>query len=160
MKPEQIEHFFGITYRTWQNWKKEKRPVVDFFQKYQDLIETFLEKGHIDKLETFSYIQDPIFEDYVITNLKSVKNINRNFLNLWSPSREFLTRNLKKFNISQEDFSANEAKEKLIKFLSDAELSMFADSKNKQKEAIEFVQNNISNIEAYILLKYPEKFTS
>ncbi|MBN2896965.1 MAG: hypothetical protein JXK05_13855 [Campylobacterales bacterium] len=157
MKPASIEDFFGSTYRTWQNWKKENRPVADFFSKYPELIEEFLKFGRIQALEHYVYIADPIFEDYVIQNLITVKKINRDLFNLWRPNREFLTRNLKKLQILEKDFSPSDAKIELINFLQDAELGIL-DSKTKQEEAIDFVRKNLSDIEAYVLLKYPDRF--
>lgn len=160
MKPEDIEIFFGTTYRTWQNQRKERRPVVEFFTKYETLIETFLKQGYINQLETINYIADPAFEDYVITKLKREHHLDRNFFNYIYPGAEFLTRHLKqlqKYDLG--DLTVANAKEKFVNFLSSVELLKFIDSEKKRKSVIDDIQK-FANIEAYLILKYPEKFTS
>lgn len=161
MKPTQIENFFGITYRTWQNWKKENRPVVNFFDKYDSLIAEFLEFNSIRDLENASFSIDPIFEDYVITVLKRDLRLDRSKIsNLFFPGSEFITRHLKKIDSSNQiDLNVNNAKQKFIEFIKDTRISSILDTEIKRQEVINDIENKFSNIEVYLLLKYPNKFT-
>jgi len=160
MKPDEIEDFFGITYRTWQNWRKEKRTVVSFFEKYNSLISEYLKNEKIDNLEQFNYVIDPIFEDYVVHNLKRVHRLNRSAFSILFPGSEFITRHIR--NLSKEDISGltiENAKDKFKVFLSSVTLSKFLDSEKKRQTVIDEIDNNFSDIEIYLILKYPEKFS-
>lgn len=159
MKPEEIEKFFGITYRTWQNWRNENRTVVDFFSKYPDLIAEFNKDGKIDRLEQFNYIIDPVFEDYVIQNLKRMHKLDRSYFSILFPGSEFITRHIR--NLSEEDvvdLTIENAKEKFKIFLSSVTLSKFLDSEKKRKTVLDEIDNKFSKVEIYLILKHPEKF--
>lgn len=55
-KKEIIEQFFGFTIATYFNWKKEERPVINFFETYFEKldIEEYLKEGTITKLDSLS----------------------------------------------------------------------------------------------------------
>lgn len=47
---------------------------------------------------------------------------------------------------------------RLIQFLKIAEINAFLGSETKRKNIIKDVQDSFSNIESYLILKYPERF--
>lgn len=55
-KKEIIEQFFGFTIATYFNWKKEQRPVINFFETYFEKldIEEYLKENTITKLDSLS----------------------------------------------------------------------------------------------------------
>jgi len=163
---ETMAGIFSTAEGTYYKWKREKRPIISLLEKYftkEDLVE-FLETGKISKLEKpseNSYELDSVFEDYVITKLRTERGLNRSsIVNLIYANNEFITRHLK----SIKDFDLTEltvanAKENFINFFSNVKLSPFLDTEKKRKNIIDSVPE-FANIEIYLLLKYPEKFTS
>lgn len=161
MTAKNVEQFFGITYRTWQNWKKEGRPVVDFFSKYPNLIEDFLKDGKVSDLEdSNNYSLDPVFEDYVINNMKRFHRLDRSFFNLFFPGSEFITRHLKQISSNDiTNLTVNNAKEKFIEIFSTMKLTKIIDTELKRESVLEDIRTKYSKIEVYLILKYPEKFS-
>jgi len=165
MKEEEIyTKLFNFSRPTFFKWKREKVPAIVLISKYfskEDLNE-FLEKGYVSKYEDFSnYALDPVFEDYVIINMKRLHRLNRSFFNLFFPTAEFITRHLKDFqnySLDLSNLTIKNAKEKFKDFISSVKLHIIFDSETKRKHILEEIDENFADIEIFLLLKYPEKF--
>lgn len=163
MKEEEIyTQLFQFSRPTYFKWKREKVPIMELIAKYfdkEDLTE-FLEKGFVSKYEKFdNYSLDPAFQDFVIHNLQRQYKLNRSFFNLFSSKSEFITRHLQ--SLSSEDLTdltVKNAKEKFLTFISTVKLSKLFDSENKRNIVIKEINMNFSDIEIYLILKFPEKF--
>ncbi|MDD2448818.1 MAG: hypothetical protein PHS42_08170 [Sulfurimonas sp.] len=151
MKEEEVYmKLFQYSRPTFFKWKREKIPVMQLLAKYfaKEELEEFVEKGFIAKFEKFEdYKIDPVFENYVLTKLKRDNNLE-----------SFIAQNLKQFQkYSLDNLTVANAKEKFIDFLSSVHLLKFL--RSKKEEMIEDI-DKFADIEAYLILKYPEKFIS
>ena len=80
------------------------------------------------------------------------------FFNFIHP--EFIIHHLKQLQKHNSDnMTVMNAREKFVIFLSSVELTKFMDSEKKRQSAIDDIQK-FASIEAYLILKYPEKFIS
>lgn len=163
MKEDEVyTRLFQYSRPTFFKWKREKVPVMELIAKYFSIsdLEEFLDRGIVSKYETFeSYKVDPVFEDYIIQNMKRFHKLDSTILNKFYPGSEFITRHMKSFdNNHVQDVTVMNAKEKFKSFLVSVELSSWLDSEKKRKKVLDDIDNKFSNIEIYLLMKYPEKF--
>jgi len=102
----------------------------------------------------------PIYlEDFLIKNLKRTHRLQRNLINIFFPIPEFITRYLKELDEKNiKDLKIENAKEKMITFIKTLKLNKIFDSETKRKKVIKEIYENYSDIEVYLLLKYPQKF--
>jgi hypothetical protein len=152
---------FGFSRPTYYKWKRENIKVIQLLEKYfsKDELEEFLETGSIRKLETekFKNFVDPLFIEYVKFNLPSkmdkikgeglIMRLNRLIPN------HILTTILKEIK-EDEDIELHQDKSK--KFLIDRIKGYAAsfEKKSSQKQLIDLIDKNFSNIECYVLIKY------
>jgi hypothetical protein len=152
---------FGFSRPTYYKWKRENIKVIQLLEKYfsKDELEEFLEAGSIRKLETekFKNFVDPLFIEYVKFNLPSkmdkikgeglIMRLNRLIPN------HILTTILKEIK-EDEDIELHQDKSK--KFLIDRIKGYAAsfEKKSSQKQLIDLIDKNFSNIECYALIKY------
>lgn len=134
-----IEKFFGFTEATYYNWRREGRPVIDFFEKYisdDDLIE-FIKTGRLKRIEIDRDIDDEI-EDFAlktaIYKIKNAKNL---------PYSLFLR--------ILEDMQIHTKTDYLIA-IDNIKLKLIEHS-NWKNIIKEFVQNEMSNLEMKVLIK-------
>lgn len=165
MKDDEIyTQLFQFSRPTFFKWKREKVPVMQLISKYfqKEDLEEFLQKGFISKFEKFEdYHLDPVFEDYVIQNLKRINRLDRSIFNIIFPTPEFITRHLKQ--LTEQDLNnltVKNAKERFKAFLLSVKLSKIWDTEAKRKTVIQEVDSHFSDIEIYLIMKYPEKFIS
>jgi len=96
-------------------------------------------------------------EEFVFFYLK--REMKRGLLNIiFSPTHEFLTRCLKKIDISNKDLDVNKAKLILIKKIEKCEINKLIDSEIKRQKVVSEIINEFSNFECYILMKFKEYF--
>jgi len=163
MKEEEIYmKLFNFSRTTYFKWKREKVPAIVLLSKYFDKkdLEEFLLNGFVAKYEDFQgYAVDPVFEDFIIINLKRIHRLDRSLFNLFFPTSEFITRHLKKINdIDLSNLTIKNAKSQFKEFLLSVELSSFLDSEIKRTKIIKEIDNEFADIEIYCLLKYPDRF--
>ena len=115
-------------------------------------------------LESYSSEQKesevPIYlEEYIIKNLKRQHKLERNFLNLFFPVSEFISRYLKEIDDEYVEYvTVENAKMKLIKFLQKVKLNKYIDSDNKREKVILAIEKEYSKVEIYVLLKHKNLF--
>ena len=158
---ESIKKILDIKERTLYNWRKEGKPIVLLLEKYftQSDLDEFLASGVIKRLEAekFKNFVDPLFIEYVKFNLPSKMDkikgeglIMR--LNCLIPNH-ILTIILEEIK-EDEDIELHQDKSK--KFLIDRIKGYAAsfEKKSSQKQLIDLIDKNFSNIECYVLIKY------
>jgi hypothetical protein len=152
---------FGFSRPTYYKWKRENIKVIQLLEKYfsKDELEEFLETGSIRKLETekFKNFVDPLFIEYVKFNLPSKMDKIRGEglimrLNRLIPNH-ILTTILEEI---KEDKDIELHQDKSKKFLIDRIKGYAASFEKKlsQKQLIDLIDKNFSNIECYALIKY------
>ena len=104
-------------------------------------------------------IKDP-FEEFVFFYLKKIKKLDRNsFLNiLFNPTMNLLTRCLKQFENENIFFSKTNSKEVLLNLIQKCNLNFLIDSEIKRKKLLEEIEEEFSNLECYVILKFRDKF--
>lgn len=152
---------FDFSRATYYKRSKEKLPALELLKTYftTSELEEFLENGYISSRQKQPDTLNPYLEDHIIHNLKRTHNLNRSFYSILFPGSEFLTRHLR--DLTTENLSgltiAN-AKDRLKSFLSSVKLSKFLDSEQKREKVIEEIDDKFSDVEIYLILKYPDKF--
>lgn len=154
---------FGFSRQSWNNWKKEKedRPIVKLLESMftnEDILE-FLESGRIKRFEAekFKNFVDPLFIEYVKFNLPSkMDKIKGEGLIMWLNRlipNHILTTILEEIK-KDENIELHQDKSK--KFLIDRIKGYAAsfEKKSSQKQLIDLIDKNFSNIECYVLIKY------
>ena len=162
MKLEEIYmELFEFSRPTYYKWKRENIKVIKLLEKYfsKEDLEEFLKTETIRKLETdkFKNYVDPLFIEYVKFDLPSKMDrikgeglITR--LNRLIPIN-ILTTILEEIK-EDEDIELHQDKSK--KFLIDRIKGYAAsfEKKASQKQLIDLIDKNFSNIECYVLIKY------
>ena len=161
MKVEDIYmELFGFSRPTYYKWKRENVKVIQLLEKYfsKSDLEEYLETGRIKRHENFDATKaDPLFIEYVKFNLPSkMDKIKGEGLIMWLNRlipNHILTTILEEIK-NDEDIELHQDKSK--KFLIDRIKGYAAsfEKKSSQKQLIDLIDKNFSNIECYVLIKY------
>jgi hypothetical protein len=153
------------TLSSYYNWDNQNRPIIQLLEKYfsKSDLEEFLEFGAIKKFENIKNDND-LFIEYVKYNL--LEKLDRIFAtkgkgifekaNKYIPKEIFksILHDLQKdpmFEMQQRD-----SKKVMINRIKGYESSLL--EKPSQSQLIDIIENNLSNIECYVLIKYYEEF--
>ena len=178
---KELASLLNVSYPTIAAWKK--RNTLDFQKVIKFAVEhsidlnylfadafIFNENSKDNKIQNTKNQEPNEFEEYVIFQLKKIEKLDRNsFFSLLNPKKEFLTRCLEQFKEIKEKreemfmydtefLTVKNAKSVLISLIKKCKKSPILDSKTKEKNVILEVEENFSNIECYVLLKFPEYF--
>jgi transcriptional regulator with XRE-family HTH domain len=157
---KELANLLDISYKTVAAWKQRKtldfKKIIELAITYGvDLNYLFLESVKEEKSDKPSE-----FEEYVIYQLRKIKKLDRNNIFLFfNPTFEFLTRCLKQtddFDFSQ--LNKKNAKSVLISFIRKCKKNVFLDSEMKRDKLVVEIEEEFSNIECYVLLKFKEYF--
>lgn len=79
MNRELYMDFFQISVNTFYLWKKQKRPVIEFFSKYStdDEIKEFIKTGKIDKIEKLNSLYNETIFKYLTIYIDSFSKNSR-----------------------------------------------------------------------------------
>ena len=153
---------FNFSRPTYYKWKRENTPALKLMEKYfteQDLIE-FLEEGNIQRLEennisnTKLELHEKILEDNALYTAKD--KLDR-FFTSRILIKDILIDVLNQMSSDKNAYTLDNAKKSLVQQLKGSEINWL---KTKTKTKIdllsEFVENNISEIEAYAMVNNPK----
>ncbi|NOQ32116.1 MAG: hypothetical protein GQ570_13450 [Helicobacteraceae bacterium] len=175
---ESIKKLLQISDVSYYRWRKE-RQIFDLLETYfvKEELEEFLKSGKIEKFDLIKDVDkdtlkkqlqlsstneiDPSLEEYIVINLKRFHKLDRGKLfNLFFPSSEFITRNLKKIEtiINLNDLSISNARIKFNEFLTKATLNKVLDTELKRKKILEEINTEYVDLELYVILKHRRKF--
>jgi hypothetical protein len=161
---EAITKIFAFgSQNTYYQWKKQDRPIIKLIEKYfskEDLKE-FLETGEISKFENQDKTNDK-FEilntaviDLVKFQLKDkIKNYTDGSFFDWTNKmipKKYLQRILKDLSEDKTKFSIENSKESLLDRIKGLEVSII--NKNNQEQISNFIEENLSMIECYVLIQ-------
>ena len=173
---EAVKKLLKISDVSYYRWKKE-RPIFDLLETYftAEELNEFLETGKIEKLEaiknlTRQDIEDKfkkddsktlaLLEDYAFFSLKD--KLSTKLFPFWNFTAIFPKRVFRKVLIevaSDPSFSVETAKSLLLKKLKNYKPKLLdLEHPNHILILQKFVNDNISKIEAFILVKEPENF--
>jgi len=149
-----IKEILSIADKTYYNWKKEKRPIMSFLEKYftQEEIEEFLETGVIHRLEEKKLdenLQSLIVDDMTFHN--AVFKLRM----LTSPvgMKGIFIKALETFDFDDSSFTVENTKQRLIDRVQGIEKNNMFDTKSKIDTAGKWIDYYFSKLEAYIIVK-------
>ncbi len=149
----------GFSDRVVTTWKQ--RNTLNFEKIIEIAIEKDIDLNYLFKNnnDVNNEIVDNLFDEFIIFYLKKQKKIDRSsILNLFfNPLKELLTRCLKKEDFDKTIDRAN-AKQQLINLINNCKISIFFDSQKKRDLLIKEIEEDYSNLECYVLLKYRKYF--
>ncbi len=160
LNKELIAETLGVSVKSVYNYIKEKRPIISLLERYysESDLQEFLQTGRINRYENFDAAKaDPLFIEYVKFNLPSkMDKIKGEGLIMWLNRlipNHILTTILEEIK-EDEDIELHQDKSK--KFLIDRIKGYAAsfEKKSSQKQLIDLIDKNFSNIECYVLIKY------
>ena len=161
-KKEIIEKFFETTEATYYRHKKQNRPVIRFIEKYftEDDLQEFLETGQINRLEenSISYTKLELYEKILEDNaLFSSKDKLNRFFSGRILIKDILVDVLNHMSSNTSQYTIENTKQSLIQQLKGSEINWLKTKTQGKIDLLsEFVENNISDIEAYAMIKKPE----
>ncbi len=161
-KKEIIEKFFETTEATYYRHKKQNRPVIRFIEKYftEEDLKEFLETGQINRLEenTISNTKLEIYEGTLENHaLYSAKYKLSDFFKGRILIKNILIDVLNQMSSNKNRYTIENTKQSLIEQLKGSEINWLKTKTQGKIDLLsEFVENNISDIEAYAMIKKPE----
>jgi len=151
----------GLNKRTISVWRQRNSVNLEKIIEYA--VENNLDLNVLFKTKIFELLEEEpkidLLEEFIVFYLKKIKKIDRkNIFNLlFYPSVELLTFCLKQKEIDI-FFSKANAKNILISIIKDCKLNSLLHSNKKREELTNEIQENYSNLECYVILKYRDYF--
>ncbi len=163
-----IKAILSISDKTYYNWKKEKRPIISFLEKYftEEDLEEFLNTGKLEKLEYTQeitkdiYIHENIMIDNAIYTAKD--KLKRFWGEKWQEVRVGIKKNMKniiaEIKLNNENYTLENSKGILIHYTmgDDANKSILY-NKSAKKLISDFIDESLSEIEAYAIIQHSDK---
>ena len=161
---KEIVKMLGNTDKSYYRWKEEGRPIIAFLEKYfnEEDLKEFLETGEISRLENDNSGMEYMLIEYARYNLKF--KLDTILLNpMWIdiskkfPRKIFLDVIGEIKNSPKIDIQKYKSKEYLIERFEMHTPTLEALNKRNKDLVIKLIRENLSNIECYVLIKYPEE---
>jgi len=149
----------GCSLASYYNWDTQQRPIISLLESYfsQEDLEEFLKDGKIKRLEgENSYKVDPMLIDHIKHSLKIIKGRGVfEKLNHLIPYKIFISilEDLK--NESDIELDKESSKQMLINRIKGYAASIL--EKPSKKQLIDLIDENLSNIECYVLIKHHDE---
>jgi len=159
-----IAKLIGNTERTIFAWKKENRPIINFFEKYfsEEDLEEFLTTGKIEKLEHDKKNTNKVDElNNLLIELAKYQLRDRIRLTTEGGPLDFIgfrgwknvfLQVLKDINKQTEEYPIHLSKKFLLGKIEDTKVSFIR--KGHKEHLIKFVEKGFSNLDAYVAIKY------
>ena len=155
---------FGFSRQSWNNWKKEERPIVKLIESIftNKDIEEFLETGRIRRFEEDKYksFADPVLLDHAYYSLKpKLKELFGGTMlgpnKLYTKgAKDILIDVLKKISPKDTSFTIENAKERLLDRISEEELKWLALKNPAKRELLShYIKENFSNAEILAMVQ-------
>lgn len=161
---KEIVKMLGNTEKSYYRWKEEGRPIIAFLEKYfnQEDLEEFLKTGEVSRLESDNSGVEYMLIEYARYNLKL--KLDTILLNpMWIdiskkfPRKIFLDVIGEIKNSPKIDIQKYKSKEYLIEKFETHKPVLDALNKRNKDLVIKLIRENLSNLECYVLIKYPEE---
>ncbi len=161
---KEIVKMLGNTDKSYYRWKEEGRPIIAFLEKYfnEEDLKEFLETGEISRLESDDTSIEYMLIEYARYNLKFKLDaillkpmwidISKKF-----PRKIFLDVINEIKNSPKIDIQKYKSKAYLIEKFETYKPVLEALNKRNKDLVIKLIKENLSNLECYVLIKYPEE---
>ncbi len=158
-----ISKLCGINERTYYVWKNKSHiELIALLEEYftEEMIYEFLENGSVISLEKENNPNNiNIFMDHVKYQLRDkIRNYTDGSFFDWTNKmipKKYLIKILKDLSQDKKKFTIENAKESILDRIKGLEVSII--NKNNQKQISNFIEENLSMIECYILIQEHEE---
>jgi len=152
---------FGFSRQSWNNWKKEERPIVKLLESMftNEDISEFLETGKISRYENVDNLDSDLLERHIAYELK-----HKLYLDTQSSFFKWFehiagTGVMDKViqEIREEDYTRRDAKQKILERIKTMELTGFFNKvigKGRKNVASGYIERNLSELECYVWVKH------
>jgi len=158
---EIICEFLGISAASYYRWK-EDRLIIGFLEKYfnEEELTEYLKTNSIKRLEennisnTKLELYEKVLEDHA---LYSAKDKLARFFSGRILIKDILIDVLNQMSSSENVYTLDNIKQSLVQQLKGSEINWFKTKTQAKIDLIsEYVESNISDIEAYVMVKNPK----
>ncbi|MGD9553116.1 MAG: hypothetical protein AB7D96_05435 [Arcobacteraceae bacterium] len=161
---EIMSQLFGFSAPTYFRWKKEKRLIINLLEKFfsKEDLEEFLQTGEIERLEQDNTKTNKIDDinviliDYTKYQLKDKlqRITDKNTMEwLWYLfAKKILIKVLHNISSDNKTIAIMNSKDFLLNEINDAEIDTLY--KGKKAVAISMIEQNLSDLECYVLIKH------
>ena len=162
---KQIIQMLGNTEKSYYRWRDEGRPIISFLEKYftAEELEEFIDTGEISRLEINNTSEDKVnqYQEILVDNaLYTVKDK----LKVYTAKvlqgggyklKDILLKALNDISNGLETPNIDLAKQTLIATINTVEITVLKIPVPKKVASVSsWVEYNLSNIEAYVLIKH------
>lgn len=157
-----IKKILEISDKTYYNWRD--RPIITLLEKYftKDDLEEYLETNRISRLESDNTDTEYMLIEYARFNLKLKLDLIL-LKPLWIdiskkfPRKIFLDVISEIRNSPKIDIEKYKSKEYLIEKFETHKPTLEKLNKRNKELVIKLIEENLSNLDCYVLIKYPEE---
>ena len=153
-----IIKMLGVSKNSYWNYKKQQRPIILFLEKYftdKDL-EEFLTTGKVSRLESQKIDDDfkgLILDDHMLHNVKfKLMTLSGGTFKML----EILQDALKDIDPNDDEFTLENAKQRLIDRVYAVEKNSIFKTKSKKEGVAQWIKDYLSKAEVYAMVKYPQ----
>lgn len=157
-----IIKMLGVSKNSYWNYKKQSRPIISFLEKYFTAkeLEEFMKTGNIRRLDE-NNISNKKLEMYENTlenhALYSAKYKINNFFKGRILIKDILIDVLNQMSENKNAYTLDNAKHSLVQQLQGSEINWLKTKTQAKIDLLsEFVENNMSDIEAYAMVRQPK----
>lgn len=159
-----ISKLCGINERTYYVWKSKSHvELIALLEEYftEDMINDFLDNGSIKSFDekNKNNSMNDIFIDHVKYQLKEkIKNYTDGSFFDWANKmipKKYLQKIIKDLSEDKKKFTIENSKESLLDRIKGLEVSTI--NKSNQKQVSNFIEENLSMIECYVLIQEHEE---
>jgi hypothetical protein len=150
-----ITNLLGVSKNSYWNYKKQKRPIISFLEKYftKEDLEEYLQTGVIRRLEEKKLdanLQSLITDDMTLHNAAFKFRI---LISGTFKMKKIIINVLETFDSEDSTFTVENAKQRLMDRVQGVEKSSIFDTKNKVESIVNWIDDYFSQLEAYIIVK-------
>ncbi|RZV14562.1 hypothetical protein D3M61_04805 [Aliarcobacter butzleri] len=157
----------GNSKKTIYRWKEEKRPIIALLEKYftEKDLEEFITNGKINRLEPNNNViaNNDLIYDILIDNAKYT--VKEKLYEVFESSmlekiytyiaKNILIRVLEKLALNGKEYPINLSKEYLLSEIKNVDIKFY--ETYKLNVLINIIEENLSNIECFVLINYYEE---
>ena len=152
---------FGFSRQSWNNWKKEERPIVKLLESMftNEDISEFLETGKVSRYENLDNLDSELLERHIAYELK-----HKLYLDTQSSFFKWFehiagTGVMDKViqEIREESYTRRDTKQKILDRIKTMEMTGFFNkliAKGRKNVASGYIENNLSELECYVWVKH------
>jgi hypothetical protein len=152
---------FGFSRQSWNNWKKEERPIVKLLESLftNEDISEFLETGKISRFENLDTLDSDLIERHIAYELKHKLYLDTqsSFFKWFEHMAGTGVMDKVIQEIREENYTRRDTKQKILDRIKTMELTGFFNkliAKGRKNVASGYIENNLSELECYVWVKH------